>query len=226
MRWLDNLRQSTELLDDPARCVHICDREGDIWELFCLAREFESLTERIPLPAPLARPAHVPSPDRHEGPFNLPPVPVPSRRHPMGADSQSFCSSSILKVSAHKHQMLLESGCRPARHAVATGERTIADPGSSGIADARKDPRRPTPHGCMPTNSVDCRSPRSCPGPCCQSLASVALSDGRCRRSADRSRRQRGAGAGRSANAPYSVVHPPCRRNVTLAPFGMRPRAF
>ena len=37
MRWLDNLRQSTGLLGDPARCVHICDREGDIWELFCLA---------------------------------------------------------------------------------------------------------------------------------------------------------------------------------------------
>ena len=42
MRWLDNLRQSTELLDDPARCVHICDREGDIWELFCLARELDT----------------------------------------------------------------------------------------------------------------------------------------------------------------------------------------
>ena len=40
MRWLDNLRQSTELLDDPARCVHICDR--DIWELFCLAREMDT----------------------------------------------------------------------------------------------------------------------------------------------------------------------------------------
>ena len=42
MRWLDNLRQSTELLDDPARCFHICDREGDIWELFCLARELDT----------------------------------------------------------------------------------------------------------------------------------------------------------------------------------------
>ena len=26
----------------PARCVHICDREGDIWELFCLARELDT----------------------------------------------------------------------------------------------------------------------------------------------------------------------------------------
>ena len=42
MRWLDNLRQSTELLGGPARCVHICDREGDIWELFCLAEELDT----------------------------------------------------------------------------------------------------------------------------------------------------------------------------------------
>ena len=42
MRWLDNLRQSTELLGDPSRCVHICDREGDIWELFCLADELDT----------------------------------------------------------------------------------------------------------------------------------------------------------------------------------------
>lgn len=39
IRWLDNLRQSTALLDDPARCVHIGDRESDIYELFCLAQE-------------------------------------------------------------------------------------------------------------------------------------------------------------------------------------------
>ena len=42
MRWLENLRQSTELLGDPARCVHIAGREGDIWELFCLARELDT----------------------------------------------------------------------------------------------------------------------------------------------------------------------------------------
>jgi hypothetical protein len=30
VRWLDNLRQSTELLNEPARCVHIGDRESDI----------------------------------------------------------------------------------------------------------------------------------------------------------------------------------------------------
>lgn len=30
IRWLDNLRQATELLGDPKRCVHIGDRESDI----------------------------------------------------------------------------------------------------------------------------------------------------------------------------------------------------
>lgn len=39
IRWLENLRQSTTLLDNPDRCVHIGDRESDIYELFCLAKE-------------------------------------------------------------------------------------------------------------------------------------------------------------------------------------------
>ncbi len=39
IRWLENLRQSTELLGDPGRCVHIGDRESDIYELFCLAQQ-------------------------------------------------------------------------------------------------------------------------------------------------------------------------------------------
>ena len=39
IRWLDNLRQSTTLLGDPARCVHIGDRESDIYELFCTAQD-------------------------------------------------------------------------------------------------------------------------------------------------------------------------------------------
>jgi hypothetical protein len=42
IRWLDNLRQSTELLGQPARCVHIGDRESDIYELFCAARDAET----------------------------------------------------------------------------------------------------------------------------------------------------------------------------------------
>lgn len=39
VRWLQNVRQSTALLNDPGRCVHIGDRESDIYELFCLAKE-------------------------------------------------------------------------------------------------------------------------------------------------------------------------------------------
>jgi hypothetical protein len=39
VRWLENVRQSTARLDDPKRCVHIGDREADIYELFCLATE-------------------------------------------------------------------------------------------------------------------------------------------------------------------------------------------
>jgi hypothetical protein len=39
IRWLENVHQSTELLGDPARCVHIGDRESDIYELFCAAQE-------------------------------------------------------------------------------------------------------------------------------------------------------------------------------------------
>jgi hypothetical protein len=38
IRWLENLRQSTELLNDPEHCVHIGDRESDIYELFCTAQ--------------------------------------------------------------------------------------------------------------------------------------------------------------------------------------------
>jgi hypothetical protein len=39
IRWLDNLKQSTTLLGDAARCVHIGDRESDIYELFCTAHD-------------------------------------------------------------------------------------------------------------------------------------------------------------------------------------------
>lgn len=41
-RWLENLKQSTELLQDPARCIHIGDRESDIYELFVLAKECDT----------------------------------------------------------------------------------------------------------------------------------------------------------------------------------------
>jgi hypothetical protein len=38
-RWIENLRQSTTRLGEPDRCVHIGDRESDIYELFCAASE-------------------------------------------------------------------------------------------------------------------------------------------------------------------------------------------
>lgn len=41
-RWLENLKHSTELLQDPGRCVHIGDRESDIYELFVLAKEYNT----------------------------------------------------------------------------------------------------------------------------------------------------------------------------------------
>jgi hypothetical protein len=39
VRWLENLKQSSATLGDPARCVHVGDRESDIYELFCTAQE-------------------------------------------------------------------------------------------------------------------------------------------------------------------------------------------
>jgi Transposase DNA-binding len=39
VRWLENLRQSIDLLGEPARCIHVGDRESDIFELYCLTRE-------------------------------------------------------------------------------------------------------------------------------------------------------------------------------------------
>jgi hypothetical protein len=38
-RWLENLRQATALSGSPEECVHIGDRESDIYELFCAAQE-------------------------------------------------------------------------------------------------------------------------------------------------------------------------------------------
>ncbi|MDX7954025.1 IS4 family transposase [Lichenihabitans sp. Uapishka_5] len=37
VRWLTNMSQSNALIGDPARCVHIGDRENDIYEFFCRA---------------------------------------------------------------------------------------------------------------------------------------------------------------------------------------------
>ena len=38
-RWLENLRQSTTLLKEVQRCIHVGDRESDIYEFFCTAKE-------------------------------------------------------------------------------------------------------------------------------------------------------------------------------------------
>jgi len=38
-RWLENVRQSTALFQHPERCIHIGDRESDIYELFCSAQQ-------------------------------------------------------------------------------------------------------------------------------------------------------------------------------------------
>ena len=38
-KWLENLRQATALLDRRTDCIHVGDREGDIFELFCTAQE-------------------------------------------------------------------------------------------------------------------------------------------------------------------------------------------
>jgi len=39
IRWLENMRQSTKLFGEAARCIHVGDRESDIYELFCTAQE-------------------------------------------------------------------------------------------------------------------------------------------------------------------------------------------
>jgi hypothetical protein len=39
MRWLENLRSSTELLGQPHRCVHVGDQESDIFDLFATAQQ-------------------------------------------------------------------------------------------------------------------------------------------------------------------------------------------
>jgi hypothetical protein len=38
-RWVQNLREATRRLGAPSACVHICDRESDIYEFFLAARD-------------------------------------------------------------------------------------------------------------------------------------------------------------------------------------------
>jgi hypothetical protein len=49
IRWLENLKQSTEFLDNPGRCLHLGDRERDIYELFCAAQEVGPFLVRLGL---------------------------------------------------------------------------------------------------------------------------------------------------------------------------------
>ena len=42
IRWLQNLSEATKLLSAPDRCIHIGDRESDIYELFCTAKELNT----------------------------------------------------------------------------------------------------------------------------------------------------------------------------------------
>lgn len=42
IRWLDNLTEATRRLGDPGRCVHVGDREADIFELFHAARDAQA----------------------------------------------------------------------------------------------------------------------------------------------------------------------------------------
>jgi hypothetical protein len=42
MRWIDNIHQATALLNAPGRCIHIGDRESDIYELFCAAQQIDT----------------------------------------------------------------------------------------------------------------------------------------------------------------------------------------
>lgn len=41
-RWLENLKQSTQLFNKPDQCIHIGDRESDIYELFCAAQKMKT----------------------------------------------------------------------------------------------------------------------------------------------------------------------------------------
>lgn len=42
IRWLENIRQTNELLSQPERCLHIGDREADIFELYCECKKLNT----------------------------------------------------------------------------------------------------------------------------------------------------------------------------------------
>ena len=41
-RWLENLRQSIALVGVPERCVHVGNRESDIYEFYCIEQDFDA----------------------------------------------------------------------------------------------------------------------------------------------------------------------------------------
>jgi hypothetical protein len=70
-RWLANLRQSTELFGAPQPCVHVGDRESDIYELFCTAQDVGTqiisiLTMRIANRIPLIAAGSIRTPEQAE----------------------------------------------------------------------------------------------------------------------------------------------------------------
>ena len=42
VKWLENLKHSTRLFNEPSRCVHVGDRESDIYELYCTAKSLNT----------------------------------------------------------------------------------------------------------------------------------------------------------------------------------------
>jgi hypothetical protein len=42
IRWIESLKQATEKLGNPGRCIHISDRESDIYELFCASEDAQT----------------------------------------------------------------------------------------------------------------------------------------------------------------------------------------
>ncbi|MDH2356516.1 hypothetical protein QCM80_38665 [Bradyrhizobium sp. SSUT112] len=78
-RWLENLRRSIALLSPPESCVHIGDRESDIYELFFLAQDLGTRflvriqTNRLAEPPSKAPPtnAAVPIPRSSRAPYRF-----------------------------------------------------------------------------------------------------------------------------------------------------------
>ncbi len=99
IRWLENVRQSTANLGDAVRCVHIGDRESDIYELFC---ECESLDTRFVFRTCV---------DRRSGDGQQTVAEVMEEQHVKAVhrvevmDSKGKPSNAVLEVKYHRLQM-------------------------------------------------------------------------------------------------------------------------